>query len=77
MKKTRHTCVSHDVHKEEFITLSPARIEVTSFNNLGNQILDDEERLSNNGCRCIDDNRSRNVVSQYSLDSEGVVEKGS
>jgi hypothetical protein len=62
---------------KKFVTLSPTRIEVTSFNNSGNQILDDEGHLSNNGCRSIDDNQSRNVVGRYSLDSEGVIEKGS
>jgi hypothetical protein len=39
-----------------FVTLSPTRIEVTSFNGSGNQILDDEEHALNSGCRCIEDN---------------------
>jgi hypothetical protein len=64
--------------KEKYIvTLSPTRIEVTGFNNLGSWILDNVECSLNNDCRCINDNRSSNVVDRYSLDSEGVVEKGS
>jgi hypothetical protein len=63
--------------KVKFVTLFPTRIEVTGFNDSGSQILNDEERSLNNGCRCIDDNQSGNVVGRYSLDSEGVVEKGS
>jgi hypothetical protein len=30
--------------KSKFVTLSPTKIEVTSFNGLGSQILDGEER---------------------------------
>jgi hypothetical protein len=39
-----------------FVTLSPTRIEVTSFNRSGNQILNDKKHALNSGCRCIEDN---------------------
>jgi hypothetical protein len=69
IKKTRR--------KVESATLSLTRIEVTGFNDLDSQILDKEEHSLNNGRRCINDNRGSNVIGWYSLDSEGVVEKGS
>jgi hypothetical protein len=36
-----------------FVTLSPTRIEVTSFNGLGSQIHDDEGHALGNGHRYI------------------------
>jgi hypothetical protein len=60
--------------KKEFITLSPTRTEVTGFNDLGSQILDDKGHALDSGRRCIEDTRSNNGVGQYSLDNEGAVE---
>jgi hypothetical protein len=48
--------------KRRVRNIIPTRIEVTSFNGLDNQILNDEERSLNNGHRCIDDNQSNNVI---------------
>jgi hypothetical protein len=59
-----------------FITLSPTRIEVTSFNGSSSWILNDEEHALGNGCRYIEGNQSSSGVGWYSLDNEGVVALG-
>jgi hypothetical protein len=60
--------------KEEFVTLSPTRIEVTGFNNLDSWILNNEGHALDSGCRCIEDTQSNNDIGQYSLDNEEAVE---
>jgi hypothetical protein len=48
--------VKEEKKKNIVCNITPTRIEVTGFNDLGNQILNDEERSLNSGRRCIDDN---------------------
>jgi hypothetical protein len=60
--------------KELFVTLSPTRIEVTSFNDLDNWIHNDVGQTLGNGRRCIENSRSIGDVGQYSLNSEEAVE---
>jgi hypothetical protein len=56
-----------------FITLSPTRIKVTSFNGLGSWIHDDEGHALGNGCKYIKGSQSNSGVDWYSLDNEGAV----
>jgi hypothetical protein len=56
-----------------FITLFPTRIEVTSFNDLGSQIHDDEGHALDNGHKYIEGIQSNSGAGRYNLDSGGVV----
>jgi hypothetical protein len=56
-----------------FVTLSPTRIEVTSFNSSGSQILDDEGHALGNGRRYIEGNQSNSGIGWYNLDNEEAV----
>jgi hypothetical protein len=60
--------------KNRVCNIIPTRIKVTGFNNSGSQILDDEGKTLDSGCRCIKDTRSNNDVDWYSLDNEEAVE---
>jgi hypothetical protein len=57
-----------------FITLSPTRIEVTSFNDLDSRIHNDAGQTLGSGRRCIEDTQSNSDVSWYSLDNEETIE---
>jgi hypothetical protein len=56
-----------------FVTLSPTRIEVTSFNGLGSRIHDGKGHALDNGRRYIEGNQSNSGISWYNLDNEGAV----
>ena len=60
----------------EFVTLSPTKVEVTGFNDQGSRRLGASVRVEDSDRRCIVDTRSTRVVDPNSPGRKRTPEKG-